>query len=213
MLELNRELRKVDLFERELIRSSLGDLYNPLRMSLTDGDLAVVDDYFTYRQYNDFLTNFSAAGAIGNPQAGTIQHITGTDLWKGYRTAASWADFVMDPLLNELDAAANSIGFTEQTATGDGTTTVDWRLGNKFFFTFGAFNETFTFTAPTKVGNFILVLKQDATGSRTATWPATCKWPNGSAPVLSTAASAIDIIAFYYAGDGNYYGVNSLNFS
>lgn len=112
----------------------------------------------------------------------------------------------------ELDCQANSIGFTNQTATGDGTTTIDWGLGNKFVFTFGAFNETFTFTAPAKPGNFLLKMIQDGTGSRTATWPASVKWPSGTAPTLSTAASSVDIISFYYDGT-NYYGVGSLDFS
>lgn len=112
----------------------------------------------------------------------------------------------------ELDAGANSIGFTQQSATGDGTTTIDWKLGNKFFFTFGAQNETFTFTAPSNPGNFMLVVKQDATGSRTATWPASVKWSGGTAPTLSTAANSIDIIALYYDGT-SYYGISSLNFS
>lgn len=110
----------------------------------------------------------------------------------------------------ELDAGANSIGFTLQTATGDGTTTIDWKLGNKFNFTFGAFNETFTFTAPTNPGNFILKLKQDATGSRTATWPASVKWPSGTAPTLTTDANANDIISFYYDGT-DYWGVATLD--
>ena len=112
----------------------------------------------------------------------------------------------------ELDAQANSIGFTQQTATGDGTTTINWGNGNKFKFTFGAFNETFTFTAPTKPGNFLLMLVQDGTGSRTATWPATVKWPSGTAPTLSTAAASIDIVSFYYDGT-NYFGNSSLDFS
>ena len=73
----------------------------------------------------------------------------------------------------EIDLGANSIGGTAQTATGDGTTTIDWGSGNFFHFQFGAFNETFTFTAPTKPGTFILKLVQDSVGSRTATWPAT----------------------------------------
>ena len=92
----------------------------------------------------------------------------------------------------------NSIGFTLQTATGDGTTTIDWKSGNKFKFTFGAQNETFTFTAPTNPGNFLLMMVQDGTGSRTATWPATVKWPNnGTAPTLSTGGGEIDIISFF----------------
>jgi len=112
----------------------------------------------------------------------------------------------------ELDAWANSIGFTQGTATGDGTTTIDWGNGNKFKFTFGAQNETFTFTAPAKPGNFLLVLVQDATGSRTATRPATVKRPWGTAPTLTTDASAVDIVSFYYDGT-NYYGQAGLDFS
>lgn len=113
----------------------------------------------------------------------------------------------------ELDAQANSIGFTMQTATGDGSTTVDWGNGNHMDFTFGAFNETFTFTAPAKPGVYTMSLKQDSTGSRTATWPASVKWPGGTAPTLTTTATTgYDIISFRYDGT-NYYGVATLNFS
>ena len=112
----------------------------------------------------------------------------------------------------ELDAGAHTIGFTQQTATGDGTTTIDWKLGNKFKFTFGAQNETFTFTAPSNPCNILLMMVQDGTGSRTVTWPATVKWPSGTAPTLTTGANTIDIVSFYYDGT-NYYGVASLAFS
>ena len=37
--------------------------------------------------------------------------------------------------------------------------------------------------------NIILILVQDGTGSRTATWPATVKWPSGTAPTLSTGST------------------------
>lgn len=114
----------------------------------------------------------------------------------------------------ELDAGAHSIGFTMQTATGDGTTTIDWKLGNHMDFTFGAFNETFTFTAPSNPGVYTLSLKQDSTGSRTATWPATVKWAGGgTAPTLTTTATTgYDICSFRFDGT-NYYAVPSLDFS
>ena len=52
-------------------------------------------------------------------------------------------------------------------------------------------NPTITFSNPA-VGQAILIrLIQDATGSRTITWP-TIKWPGGSAPTLTTTASKID---------------------
>jgi hypothetical protein len=106
----------------------------------------------------------------------------------------------------------NTIGFTLQTATGDGTTTIDWTNGNKFKFTFGAQNETFTFTAPSNPCSLTLILVQDGTGSRTATWPASVLWAGGTAPTLSTAANAVDIVSFIYDGT-NYYGSAALDFS
>ena len=123
-----------------------------------------------------------------------------------------WAIYSPPELSQELNAGLNTIGFTMQTATGDGTTTIDWKLGNKFKFTFGAFNETFTFTAPTNPCAVQLILVQDGVGSRTATWPATVKWPGGTAPTLSTAAGAIDIISLVWDGAA-YYGSSSLGFS
>ena len=115
-------------------------------------------------------------------------------------------------LTGEFDAGANTIGFTEQTATGDGTTTIPWTDGNKFFFTYGAQNDTFTFTAPTKPCNLLLVLKQDGVGGRTPTWPGTVKWPtNGTEPTWSSGANDIDIVSFYYDGT-NYYAQAGLDF-
>lgn len=88
--------------------------------------------------------------------------------------------------------------------------TIDWGAGNKQKSTLTN-NCTFTFTAPDGPCNLVLGLVQDATGSRTVTWPASVKWPASTAPVLTTTANAVDIIAFYYDGT-NYYGGSSLNF-
>jgi len=113
---------------------------------------------------------------------------------------------VEDPtpeLGGEMGAGAHSIGFTLQSTTGDGTTTIDWKLGNKFEFTFGAQNDTLTFTAPTNVQNMMLWVIQDGTGSREITWPVTCRWPGGVEGVLSTAGNAVDIVGI--AWNGTYY--------
>ena len=166
-------------------------------------------------------TNVAAAGALMDSEVTNLAQVKAFDT-TDYATAAqgTTADSAMQDLVDdttptlggELDCGANSVGFTAQTATGDGTTTIDWGVGNKFNFTFGAFNETFTFTAPTKPGNFLLKMIQDGVGSRTATWPATVKFPGGAAPTLTTAASSIDIVSFYFDGT-NYYGQAGLAFS
>ncbi len=60
-------------------------------------------------------------------------------------------------------------------------------------------NCTITFSgAPVAgvVGFLSIVLIQDSTGSRLATWPASVVWIGGSAPVLLTAAGAVDLITF-----------------
>lgn len=112
----------------------------------------------------------------------------------------------------ELDCGTNSVGFTLQTTTGNGTTTIDWKLGNKFKFTFGAQNETFTFTAPSNPCSLTLILVQDSVGSRTITFPATVKWAGGTAPTLSTAANAVDIVSMVWDGT-SYYASGALDFS
>ena len=108
----------------------------------------------------------------------------------------------------ELDAGAHTIGFTAQTATGDGTTTIDWRLGNKFHFTHGAMAETFTFTAPTKPCNLVLKIKQDGVGSRDSTFPVTVKWL-GSEPTWTDGGAAKTIIMSMYYDGTNYWSVGT----
>ena len=156
---------------------------------------------------NSYDKTVSFTGGSNIIIGGTYPSFTITD-----NTINSIIDDTTPELGGELDAGAHSIGFTLQTATGDGTTTIDWTLGNKFKFTFGAFNETFTFTAPSNPCSLTLMLVQDATGSRTVTWPATVKWSGGTAPTLTTTANAIDIVSLLYDGT-NFYGSAALDFS
>lgn len=105
------------------------------------------------------------------------------------------------------------IGFDGVVDNGNSGTadTVDWREGNMQKSTLTG-NCTYTFTAPTNPGRYSLTLIQDATGSRTVTWPAAVRWPGGTAPTLTTTANAVDKVTFEYDGT-NYDGVESLNFS
>jgi len=57
-------------------------------------------------------------------------------------------------------------------------------------------NCTFTFPTPAAGKSFTLVLVQDATGSRSVTWPASAKWAAGTAPTLSTGVNKIDYLSF-----------------
>lgn len=119
-------------------------------------------------------------------------------------------------MTGQIVLGANTAVSTEQSGTGDGTTTIDWDLGPIYFHTFGAQNETFTFSpaGSNAATVFHLFLKQDSTGSRTVTWPSTVKFPSDTDPVLSTGANAVDIISFIQrTPDGvEYYGSENLNY-
>jgi len=65
-------------------------------------------------------------------------------------------------------------------------------------------NLTLTLSGATAgaVWSLSLILRQDATGSRTVTWPTTTKWTNGTAPTLSTPANSIDIVNLFTVDGG-----------
>lgn len=94
--------------------------------------------------------------------------------------------------------------------TVSGATTVDWTTSHTKDFLTGAADITFTFTAPATRAWLGIRLKQGAT-ARLVTWPATVKWPGGTAPVLS-AATKLDMFNFYYDGT-TYWGSSALNYT
>lgn len=100
---------------------------------------------------------------------------------------------------------ANALSFKTEYDNGNSgsSKTIDWNKGQKQKITMTG-NCTLSFTAPTTgVANFQLKLIQDGTGSRVVTWPS-IKWPGGTAGVLTTTASAEDIVSFYYDGSSWY---------
>lgn len=66
-------------------------------------------------------------------------------------------------------------------------------------------NATITMPTATSGKSFLLMLKQDGTGSRTVTW-STVKWPGGTAPTITSTASRQDMFSFFADGT-NWYGV------
>jgi hypothetical protein len=78
----------------------------------------------------------------------------------------------------------------------DGTTvTLDQSAGANHKVTLGG-NRTLALTNPTVGQSVLLQVVQDATGSRTLSYPATIKWPSGTAPTLTTTASQSDWLGF-----------------
>lgn len=70
-------------------------------------------------------------------------------------------------------------------------------------------NTTVTLTSPASgaMRSLTLLVFQDATGSRTITWPASVKWGNAGAPTLTTTASKMDMISLFTVDGGTtWYG-------
>jgi hypothetical protein len=93
--------------------------------------------------------------------------------------------------------------------------TVTCTLSNVFTTTFTANVTTApTLSSPADGQTINWFITQDATGSRTMTWPTSFKWPGGTAGVLSTAANSVDLlVATYRSTTGFWYATLSKGFA
>ena len=103
-----------------------------------------------------------------------------------------------------IEAGTFTNGYTEETVTANTSTayTIDLAGGSVQILTLTG-NCTFTFPTATAGKGFTLLLKQDGTGSRTVTWPASVKWPASTAPTITSTASKGD--KYVFVGDGTYW--------
>ena len=71
--------------------------------------------------------------------------------------------------------------------------------GNIFKISLGTNITTLTLNNTT-AGTYILEFIQDATGSRTVTFPVGWKWSGGTAPTITITATKTDIVTIVYDG-------------
>jgi len=99
-------------------------------------------------------------------------------------------------------------GYTEETFSDNAAdySTIALTNGTIQTITLDQAATTLTFPANDAGKSFLLIIKQDGTGSRTITWDTDVKWPSGTAPTLTATASKADVFSFVC--DGTYwYGV------
>jgi hypothetical protein len=104
-----------------------------------------------------------------------------------------------------IEAGVFTNGYTEEVNTANTSTAYTISLADGSFQIL-TLTGSATITMPTATAgkSFILLLKQDGTGSRTVTW-STVKWPAGTAPTITSTASKQDIFSFFADGT-NWYG-------
>jgi hypothetical protein len=100
------------------------------------------------------------------------------------RPWARWAD--------EVTRAA--LGGPAVTKASGAAVVLDFRAGLLQWVTLTA-TASLDLTGLADGAQALVLLQQDATGSRTVSaWPAAVRWPGGTAPTLSTAPHAIDLV-------------------
>jgi hypothetical protein len=131
---------------------------------------------------------FNNSGALGGSSALT---------WDGTTLSATQ----ITARLKAYKEAVTTVG-TVSTSTYN----IDLSLTNIFDITLGA-NVAFTFTNPPASGisqSVTVILRQDATGSRTATFT-NAKYSDGVAPTLSTGANQVDVLTFFTVNGGSFW--------
>ncbi len=168
------------------------------------------------------------SGLVANSAAGILSTIgvTGSGLVVKQNTPT-----LITPILGNASATSISTGTITATSsivsnsdisairfkltmplatTAASTTTLDLSTGNVFTINLVANIATFNLTNPV-VGTYLLKFVQDATGSRTVSFPVAWKWAGGIAPTLTLTASKLDIVTLIYDGT-NYYATIVKNF-
>jgi hypothetical protein len=148
----------------------------------------------------DFILDNQGSGSGGTiifQQAGNERARISTAGFFGLGTNNPQARFDLAGDYKEGVVTANTgTAYTINTATG--TVQILTLTGNC----------TFTFPTATTGESFTLLLRQDATGGRTVTWPANVRWPGGTAPTITSTALRQD--KYVFTADGtNWYGSNA----
>ena len=157
------------------------------------------------------ITGYTASGATGTTSTNLVFSTSPTLVTPTLGVATGTRLGLGQAADSSAVMASTGQYFSTKYAAGNTSTalTINWDNGNVQACT-ATGNVTFTFSNPKSGGRYMLIITQDATGSRTYTWPAAVKWSGGTTPTGS-AASKIDVITFAYDGT-NYYGGYSLNY-
>lgn len=176
---------------------------------------------------NDFLSvehnsdgTLKATGSLAaKANDSSVVHNTGSESIAGVKTFTS-SPVVPTPttttqVANKTYVDTNTVAPTNgggevfyDAGNSSAAITLDLANGNVQKITLTA-NCTITLTAPASGAyrSLMLFILQDATGSRTITWPASVHWGTSGVPVLSTAAGKMDrILLDTVDGGTTWYG-------
>lgn len=123
----------------------------------------------------------------------------------------------INPASNAVTDAAQSFTKAQRgsivTLTDGATVTPDFSLGNNFTLTLGGNRTLANPTNLTAGQSGVILVLQDSTGSRTLSFGSYWKFPGGTAPTLTTTASAVDLLVYFVESSSRISAILSANMS
>lgn len=160
----------------------------------------------------NLATQVTGTLAVANGGTGITSFGTGVATWLGTPSSANLASAITDETGSGSLVFGTSPtlgtptvnGYTEGVVTANTSTayTISIASAGVQILTLTG-NCTYTFPTATAGKSFMLLQLQDATGSRTVTWPSSVKWPASTAPTITSTASKGD--KFVFTADGTYW--------
>lgn len=166
-------------------------------------NVASTDTFETWRGRTNQIINVAAGLSSNNAFTGntnTFQAVSANTIQISGSTIIDSDRTINDANFQSYKEKIVTLG------TVTAATNINLALGNIFDITLGG-NITFTFTNPppaTFSQPATIILRQDATGSRTATFTGAL-FTDGLLPTLSTGATEIDVLTFFTIDQGTSY--------
>jgi hypothetical protein len=152
------------------------------------------------------LSGLNVSGIVANTAAGVLTTVstTGTGQVVKENTPTLITPNIGAATASSLNATgditAKRYKLTMPTSTtASSTTSLDLSTGNVFTINLSTNISTLTLSNAS-VGTYLVKFVQDATGSRTVSFPAAWKWAGGISPTLTTTANKLDIVTLVYDG-------------
>lgn len=150
------------------------------------------------------------SGTSGNNGATGAVGATGTAGSAG--TSGTSGSSFSSPYTGNIQINGQSWVTADANGNTSASTTVNWNDSNIQTFTLNAATTTFTFSNGQAGATYILIIRQNASGSQVITWPGAVAWAGAATPTMISTANRYDVYTFIFDGS-KYFGSYIQNFT